>query len=216
MACSSEEGLRGGKMATKVASSMSVVEAIRQRHAVRSYTPATVERATVQALLEAAVLAPTAMHEEPWAFCVIQNAEMLKHLSDRAKAQWMREATAHEQALDPVARDRQRHVSELLSDPGFNIFYDAGTLVVICARPASHFVEADCWLAAENLMLLATSLGLGTCPIGFAIPALNDPEVKAELGIPSDQKAVAPIIIGFPRGVAKSVDRKPPEVLCWR
>jgi nitroreductase len=203
-------------MGTIPASSMSVAEAIRRRRAVRSYTHEAVDRATVQALLEAAVLAPTAMHEEPWSFCVLQDPAMLKRLSDRAKARWKQEATAHEQALDPVARDRQRHLVELLSDPGYNIFYDAGTLVVICARPASHFVEADCWLAAENLMLFATSLGLGTCPIGFAIPALNDPEMKAELHIPLDQQAIAPIIVGVPRGVTKDVGRKPPEILCWR
>lgn len=195
--------------------SMSVAEAIRNRRAVRSYTSATVDRSTILALLEAAVLAPTAMHEEPWSFAVIQSAETLRRLSDRAKALWKREATAHEQALDAVARERNRHLGELLSDPGFNIFYDAGTLVVICARPASHFVDADCWLAAENLMLLACALGLGTCPIGFAIPALNTPEVKSELGIPPDHKAVAPVIVGFPRGVAKVVERKPPEILSW-
>jgi nitroreductase len=195
---------------------MSVAEAIRRRRAVRSYTPAVVDRPTVLALLEAAVLAPTAMHEEPWTFVVIQDAAMLRRLSDRAKTLWKKEATSHEQALDTVARDRQRHLGELLSDPTFHIFYDAGTLVAICARPASHFVEADCWLAAENLMLLATSLGLGTCPIGFAIPVLNEPDVKTELGIPSDQRAIAPVIVGFPRGPPAAVDRKPPEVLCWR
>jgi nitroreductase len=131
-------------------------------------------------------------------------------------APWNRAATAHEQALDPVARARERHPGELLSDPDFQIVYDAGTLIVICARPASHLVEADSWLAAENPMLLACALGLGTCPIGFAIPALNSPEGKAELGIPTDQTAVAPIIVGFPRGVVEVVERKPPEILSWR
>jgi nitroreductase len=203
-------------METILAGSMSVAEAIRQRRAVRSFMPTVVERSTIQELMEAAVLAPTAMHEEPWTFAVIQDTGLLWRLSERAKASWRREATAHEQALDPVARARQRHLGELLSDPGFNIFYDAGTLVAICARPASHFVEADCWLAAENLMLLATAIGLGTCPIGFAIPVLNEPDVKAELGIPPDQRAIAPIIVGFPRAIPPPVKRKPPEVLCWR
>lgn len=45
---------------------------------------------------------------------------------------------------------------------------------------------ADCWLAAENLMLSACALGLGTCCIGSAIPALNSPEAKSELGISAD------------------------------
>jgi nitroreductase len=57
---------------------------------------------------------------------------------------------------------------------------------VICGKPIGPFVAADCWLAAENLMLAATAHGLATCPIGFALAALGDREVKAELGIPPE------------------------------
>ncbi len=195
---------------------MSLADAIRGRRAVRAYTSEPVDRATIQLLLEAAVLAPTAMREEPWTFAVVQDGAELRHLSERAKRLWRKQATAHEGALDPVASARQRRVSDLLLDPEFSIFYDAGTLIVICATPESHFVEADCWLAAENLMLTAHALGLGTCPIGFAIPVLNDPEVKEELAIPPDEKAVAPIIVGHPRGVPPVVPRRPPRILSWK
>jgi nitroreductase len=77
-------------------------------------------------------------------------------------------------------------------------------------------VVADCWLAAENLMLAAYGLGLGTCCIGFAVPVLNTPEVKTELGIPPEASAVAPIIVGVAREKPVPVSRKPPEILCWK
>ena len=41
--------------------------------------------ATIRTLLDAAVWAPTAVHEEPWAFVVVQDIAVLKSLSDRAK-----------------------------------------------------------------------------------------------------------------------------------
>ena len=104
----------------------------------------------------------------------------------------------------------------LLSDKGFNIFYDAGTLIVICTRTTGPFVVADCWLAAENLILAACSMGLGTCVIGSAVSGLNDPDVKAELGIPADVTAVAPIIVGVPRGETPASPRKEPQVLIWK
>ncbi|HWI14049.1 MAG TPA: nitroreductase family protein, partial [Burkholderiales bacterium] len=97
----------------------------------------------------------------------------------------------------------------------FNIFYDAGTLIVICRRPAGPYAEADCWLAAENLMLAACAKRLGTCCIGFALPALNAPEMKRELGIPENVAAVVPIIIGYPRGKIDPVPRKPAQILRW-
>ena len=89
---------------------------------------------------------------------------------------------------------------DAFSQPGFNVFYDAGTLIVICARPLGPFVVADCWLAAENLMLEARGRGLGSCVIGSAVAALNEPATKRDLGIPADSTAVAPLIVGTPRG----------------
>ncbi len=187
--------------------SMTVKDAIRTRCSVRAYAPVTVERAAVHALLEAAVRAPTAMHEEPWQFLVIQDRGLLKSLSDRAKETLAAEAGRlhhHGGAFD------------IVSQPGFNVFYDAGTLIVVCARASGRFEVADCWLAAENLMLAAQAMGLGTCVIGFSVPVLNLPDVKAELGIPAGSTAVAPIIVGTPRGEPTPGARKAPQVVAWR
>jgi nitroreductase len=196
-------------MATPVVSSRerAVPELIYRRRAVRAYTPEILDEPTIRALLEAAVQAPTAMHLEPWAFIVVQDRAVLKRLSDRAKVIAGEVAEHRGLVKGPGA--------SLLSDPAFNIFYNAGTLIVICARALGPFVEADCWLAAENLMLAACAMGLGTCCIGFALPALRAPDVKGELGIPPDVAAVAPIIVGRPRGETPSVGRREPLVLRW-
>lgn len=187
---------------------MSALEAIHARRSVRSYAPEPVDRATVFALLRAAVRAPTAVHQEPWAFAVLQDPGALKRLSDRAKPLFAEEA--HRAHLD-----RGGHLLDVFASPEFNIFYDAGTLIVICAKPMGPFVVADCWLAAENLMLAACAMGLGTCVIGSAVPALNTPEVTAELGIPAGLSAVAPIIVGWPRDETGPTARREPEVLAW-
>jgi nitroreductase len=191
-----------------------VIDVIYQRRAVRAYKPDNIDERRLRALLDATVHAPTAMHEEPWQFIVVQNRALLKRLSDRAKEMASMQAEHHGNLLKPpgVAGDG---IASPLADPHFNIFYDAGTLVVICARPTNEFVAADCWLAAENLMLAAWAAGLGTCCIGFAVSVLNTPETKAELGIPPDVHAFAPIIVGVPRGEALPVPRKAPVVLNW-
>ena len=185
--------------------SMSVLDAIHARRAVRAYTPERVPEETIRALLAAAVRAPTGVHAEPWAFAVIQDRALLERYSMRAK-----------ELLLAQPGPQAARLRDLVAAPGFNIFYDAGTLVVICARPLGPWVVADCWLAAENLMLAACAMGLGTCPIGFAVGLLNLPDIKAELGIPADVTAVAPLIVGVPRGQSPEVPRKPPLVLSWR
>jgi nitroreductase len=187
---------------------MSVMEAIHTRRSVRAYLPQTLEQATIRALLAAAVRAPTALYGEPWAFVIIQDRSVLKRLSDRAKVLFAEEA--HRPHLD-----RGGHALDIFSHPDFNIFYDASTLIVICGEPIGPFVAADCWLAAENLMLAAHAMGLGTCVIGSALLALNDPAVKSELGIPDSHSAMAALIAGVPSGATPLTTRKAPNVIGW-
>ena len=196
--------------------SVSALDAIYGRRSARSYAPQALEKSTVRALLDAAVQAPTAMHEQPWLFVVVQDRQILKRLSDQVKATWAREAIPPPRLR--VAGGSALHADFIarLEDPAFDVFYNAGTLIVICARRTDPFVVADCWLAAENLLLAATALGLGTCCIGAAVTALNAPDIKQMLGVPADVHAVAPIIVGVPEGIAAPVSRREPEILSWR
>jgi nitroreductase len=186
----------------------SVFEAILARRSVRAYTPEILGRKIVHTLLEAAVRAPTAMHEEPWAFVVIQDKQVLKQLSDRAKPIFLEEVRHHNShgAL---------HSFEHFDKPDFDIFHGAGTLIIICAKPLGLFV-ADCWLAAENLMLAACDMGLGSCVIGSSASVLNIHKVKTELGIPDEYTAIAPIIVGVPSGETAATSRDAPLILAWK
>lgn len=185
---------------------MELFDAIYQRRAVRDYTDAVVPKAALMTLLNAAVRAPSAMNSQPWAFAIITDRARLKGFSDRAKAQF----------LTLLTPDSPLHGHlEILSDPVTNIFYNAGTLVIICAKPAGLEPGEDCSLAAQNLMLAAHASGLGTCPIGLARPWLNLPETKRELGIPAEYKPVFPVIVGFPAGTTPTVARRDPEIVNW-
>jgi nitroreductase len=188
------------------------MNAIYKRRSVRAYSDKPVGEAAVRELLDAAVQAPTAMHLEPWAFAIVQDKAVLKRYSDRAKA--MLRAPAVAVGWGSAGRSASDHPA-MLDDPAFNIFYDAGTLIVICRRQKGRFADADCWLAAENLMLAAAQKGLATCCIGFAIPVLNRSAVKRELGIPAEGAAVAAIVVGDARGAVPAVPRKAPQILAW-
>jgi len=74
-----------------------------------------------------------------------------------------------------------------------------------------HAVE-NCTLAAQNLMLAARALGLGTCWIGFAQQWLRTPAGQAVLDLPAGYAAVALIIVGHPFGQPPGVARKPADI----
>lgn len=181
----------------------SLFEAILARRSVRAYVQKSLPRTTIETLLEAAVHAPTAMHQEPWAFVVVQNRRLLKQLSNVV--------------LAGVLDDSHRPVMQSSDKADLDVFHGAGTLIVICAKPSGPFVAADCWLAAENLMLVACEMGLGSCVIGSSVVALNGSKVKAELlDIPSEYSVIAPIVVGVPSGETPAVSRKRPFVLAWK
>lgn len=186
-----------------------VFEAILARRSVRAYASTKPGPAAINTLLEAAVRAPTAMHEEPWAFAVIQDKQILKKLSDRAKPIFVKEV--HHRYSQGAS-----HSFEHLDQPDFDIFHGANTLIVICAKPMGPFVAADCWLAAENLMLAACDMGLGSCVIGSSASVLNIHKIKRELGIPDEYTAIAPIIVGVPKEETAATSRKEPLILAWK
>lgn len=186
---------------------MELMDAIKARRSVRAYKPDPVAKEMIERLLDAAVLAPTGMNAQPWAFGVIQDAAKLREYDERTKAFLL--SKVDEWAwLAPYA--------EHFASPGYSVLYGAPALVVIYAKDSTPLASMDCTLAAENLMLAACDMGLGTCWIGFSAFILNSPETKRELGVPDDYVAVAPIIVGYPAGPVPMPERNPPEIVYWK
>lgn len=180
---------------------MTVLDAIRGRRATRSYLAKQVSEKTVRELLDAAVQAPSARDLQPWSFVVIQDKTLLGAISEQAKR--------------ALARDPHWNRELPLEDPGFDIFYGASTLIVICAKEEGFSPVGDCYMAGQNLMLAAFSMGLATCPIGLARDALRSPEMQERLGIPAGEQPVLPIIVGYPAVTMPPTGRAAPRIDSW-
>jgi len=182
---------------------MDLNDAIIGRRAVREYTAEAVDEATIRHLVDAAIQAPSAVNQQPWMFTVVRDQSVLDRISSGSKAHMLptMEASPHAE-----------HFRSLLNDPGFQIFYHAPALIVISAAAEGPWIVEDCALAAENLMLTAYAVGLGSCWIGFAQSFLNTAEAKAMLGMQAAWMAVAPIIVGHPKAAAPPIPRKVPEI----
>jgi nitroreductase len=195
---------------------LSALDVIYSRRSVRGYTSDTIPESTVRALLDAAVQAPAGLGTPSSSFVVVQNPQRLARLSELSKTLWAQRAGSHPEQFTHLRFDAGEQVLAHLSDPQFDIFHGASTLVVICARGTEWWETAGCWMAAENLMLAASALGLGTCCIGAAVEALNTADMRLELAIPPNLTAVAPIVVGIPAQPAEPLERPPAHVIAWK
>ncbi len=182
---------------------MDLIKALETRRSVRSYQDRTVANEVIEKLINWATQAPSAMNSQPWAFLVISDKAKLVEYSTRAKEILLSTMDQH-----PLMEKYRGALSRRV----FNIFYNAPVLVAIYAKPEGPAPEADTCLAAQNFMLAAHNEGLGTCWIGFSRELLDSSEFKAEMGIPEEYVAAAPMILGYPAADSPAVPRKDPEI----
>jgi nitroreductase len=183
---------------------MDLDTALASRRSVRDYTAEPVDEATIRNLISAAVLAPSATNAQPWTFLVVRDRALLDRLSAETKAYLLAGALPDGPGVE---RRRVR-----LADPDYQIFHHAPILILISGNASDRWVVEDCALAAENLMLAAAGLGLGTCWIGYAQRYLETAAGRALASLPEEILPVAPIIVGHPNAVPGPTDRREPEI----
>ena len=181
---------------------MEMMDVLRKRRAVRDYTDARVEAVTVERLIKAATLAPSAVNQQPWEFVALLDRKRIDEYAERAK-KWLLEN------LDEVGFGAFR---QMIDDPSYSLVYHAAGLVLIVAKSENRQAAEDCCLAAENLMLAARDEEIGTCWIGLARPWLNLTSIKKELGLPAKSHVVAPIVLGYARAWPETPGRNLSEI----
>jgi nitroreductase len=179
-----------------------VLEAIKARRSERAYLDKPVSQEIINIIVEAGTWAPTAMNLQPWKFTIISSKEAVKQLSDKAKPILAR---MFPDTGDPKIRAR-------FMAPDNNLYFNAPLMIFISAAKSPYAVT-DCTLAAENLMLAAYSLGLGSCFVGSGMMLTQDVTIKAELGIPADHEIYASMVFGYPTAPSKAPPRKKPQIL---
>ena len=182
---------------------MNILQAIRDRRAVRDYTSESVSSGVVYQLISAASWAPSAMNGQNCHFTVITDTALLDEISSKAKAWLLKNGSSTLQS---------QHFRDLLRDENFHLLYNAPVLIVISAPSQNQWATEDCAVAAQNMMLTAASLGLGSCWVGFAQGWLNTPEGQDLLNLSRHYRCVAPIIVGHPKAVLPPVPRKAPAI----
>lgn len=127
-----------------------VIETIMARRSIRNYKQVPVGRDTLDTIMECGINAPNGQNKQSWEVRVVDNPELLAQMS---------------QAMAD-------------SHPGMEFakgcFRGAPVMVFIARDPSYDFSAYDCGLLAENVMLSAWSLGVGSICLGSPVRFLTD------------------------------------------
>lgn len=193
-----------------------VMKNIYGRRSVRAFTEESISEEQLKEIIKAGFHAPNGAGSNALRFAVVSNKAKLKHYSDISKVMSIEHFRQSMSKAPPeVAKGIEALIGNL-SNPNFDIFYNAPVLVLVFAAPTALTPVEDGSLAAENMMLAATSMGLGSCWIGFASPLGMAPEVVKELNIPANHKLIAPLIFGVPKKKDMAESQRPePTITAW-
>jgi FMN reductase [NAD(P)H] len=162
---------------------MNVSEAIAKRKSVRAYEDKPVPADVLKRIVEAGQRAPNA---GPFQISVIQNTGLRQRINDRA--------------LDAMVHSGNEFAKQRASLPGYQPIYRAPVLILLSAPAEAPFSAPNTALAAENMLLEATGLGLGSCYLVSPTRALNgesNHDLAREAGVPEGYTVQCAVIVGY-------------------
>ncbi|MCJ7560360.1 nitroreductase family protein [Candidatus Bathyarchaeota archaeon] len=163
---------------------MDLHEAIRGRRSVRTFKKQNVPEEIVEKLIDAARWAPSAGNTQPWEFVIVRTQAVKKKL---ARAAFDQKDIEEAPVVIVVCADEKR------SFEGYG------------ARGKTFYCIQDTAAAAQNILLTAHSLGLGSCWIG----AFNEDELKEALNAPEGIRPVTIIPVGYSNETPSQTGRRP-------
>lgn len=148
------------------------------RTSIRKYKNQIVEKEKIERILKAAMQAPSARNQQPWEFFVVTNKKALAQLSK--------------------------------ASPYTSCVKDAPLAIVVAMHkeaPSSAYVQIDCAMCSENILLEATRLGLGAVFLGIAPLYDRIQKVNTILHLPEEVDAFGIIPIGYPDEQKEQISR---------
>ena len=165
------------------------LEIIFNRRSMRKFTDETVTPDQLDTLLQAGMSAPSAVNSQPWEFVVITEPEMLSGL----------------QEILPYGK------------------FPAPAVILVCGsqrvaqNPAGlMFWIQDCSAAAENILLAATGLGLGSCWVGIHPIPLIGKRVSKLFHLPIGVTPLCAIYLGHPQFIKQPKPKYDPDRIHWQ
>lgn len=171
-------------MVTESQKKSGVIDAIEARRSIRAYKDTPVEREKLELLAKCGVMAPSAMNRQEWEVRIVDSKEWI----DACTATYLKAVEGTDKA-------------KYMLTPTFKNIFRNGSAVIFVAAPDGLFAGENVGCLAQNIMLAATELGLGTCFLGSVQMIFAEPTMEqhlASLGFSDGYRLRYALAVGYP------------------
>jgi nitroreductase len=190
---------------------MDVLEAMGTCRAIRHLRPDPVPDELLHKVLRAATCAPSPGNSQGWDFVVVRDAHMRREIGNAVRNAMGPVLASMPEGDDPVRNRTLRGLRHMVEHLG-----DAPVIVFVCgvpnypvANPQEEYLWSTLYPAAQNLIVAARSLGLGTVFSQIHRPA--EAAIRKILGLPDEARIAVTIPLGWPDRPFGPVKRAPVE-----
>ncbi|TZE82621.1 nitroreductase family protein [Calorimonas adulescens] len=170
------------------------IKSILSRRSIKEYKPEQIKAEELEMILLAGRYAPSGMNRQPWLFVVIQNKDVLLKINEILQRNRPKNM--------PAPPPGQKRPNPLETAP---------TLIVVFGQDDMFTTIYDCTLAMGNMMIAATSLGIGSNWVHAVVKDLFTSEegkaLKKEWGVPDEYIPYAAAVFGYK--AAEPIQRSP-------
>ena len=170
------------------------IRSLLERRSIRDFTEEPIEKEQLELILQTGIHAPSGHNMQTWRFTVLQNPVEIARLKAAVSRGADRDKTVH-----------------------FYGFQQPSAVILVSNDRRNKNAAQDSSCAAENMMLAAHSLGIGSVWVNALYFLSDDEEVRAlltEYGIPSRHIVYATLALGHPREAGKLLAKKQ-NVIRW-
>lgn len=181
-----------------------IIKNMLERRSIRKYKPKQISREDLNTVLEVGIYAPCAGGRQGVIMVACQNEAINRQLG---KINYSFFHGRMSTATTYISKDQP----SIADDPNIKDgFYGAPTVITLFGVRNFLYATPDCSVAAENIMLAAHSLGIGSCMIMRAEEAFESDfgrQLQMDWGIDENYQAKAFVVLGY--AAAESPKAKP-------
>lgn len=175
---------------------MELLELMKYRRSIRKYQERQISRADMETILEAGTYAPNAGGGQRSMIVGVRDAALAERIGRMNLTRFDRSRLAG----SFVSKEQPSNID----DPAItNGFYGAPAVCVVFAQKNFLYSVPDAFCCAENMVLMATELGIASCIVARGEETF-DSEAGAELlrawGVPEHYTARCFVLLGYVNG----------------